>query len=73
MALMDCHAQAMASVRMQPGRSVPLLREALLKGTLTRLRPGAKAMSSHTSLQRTEHQGPECHHLFPVVKSVSNP
>jgi len=27
----------------------------------------AKAMSRHTSLQRTEHQSPERHHLFPAV------
>jgi hypothetical protein len=52
---------------MQPGRSVPLFREALLKGTLTRLRLGAKTMSSQTSLQRTEHQSPERHHLFHAV------
>ena len=73
MAHADCHAQAMARVRMQPGRSVPLFREALLKGTLTRLLLGAKAMSRHTSLQRTDHQSPKCHHLFLVVKSTSTP
>jgi hypothetical protein len=54
----------MARVRLPPGRSVPHIREALLKGTLTRLRPGAKAMSRHTSLQRTAPQRPECHHPF---------
>jgi len=73
MALTDCHAKAMARVRLPPGRSVPLFREALLKGTLTRLRSGAKAMSSQTSLQRTDHQSPECHHKFSVDKSASKP
>ena len=73
MALTDCHAYAMARVRMPPGRSVPLYREALLKGTLTRLRLGAKAMSRQTSLQRTEHQSPECHHKFTSVKTTPKP
>jgi hypothetical protein len=68
MAITDCHAQAMARVRMQPGRSVPLFREALLKGTLTRLRIRAEAMSRHTSLQRTEQKNSECHHPFLFVK-----
>jgi len=68
MAITDCHAQAMARVRMQPSRSVPLFREALLKGTLTRLRLGAKAMSRQTSLQRTEQKNSECHHPFLIVK-----
>jgi hypothetical protein len=69
MAVMGCHAQAMARVRLPLGRSVPLFREALLKGTLTRLRKNGESMSRHTSLQRMEHSSPECHHRFSSFKS----
>ncbi|MCK5676257.1 MAG: transposase, partial [Verrucomicrobia bacterium] len=50
-----------------------ILREALLKGTLTRLRPGAKTMSRQTSLQRADQKSPECHHPFPTVGTPSKP